>query len=203
MKLLNTFNIQFCEFWCPQDILEEIKNISNTVKWTQNKHNKISEERNFVIPKLDQWLSDCLSDVKKNFYHGLEADLVPYSVWMTKTSPTEYHHRHCHPNAIVSGVLYFNTFENCNSTFFHLKDPWWELQNSGFFKLIDDTNWDPKEITYEVVPEEGKMIIFPAHIVHSTSPKMVKKDRYTLVFNAFVKGKIGTSYGGSGIKIDY
>lgn len=203
MKLLSTFKIELCEFWCPKDILNDVKELAQNIKWVQNRSNKISEERNFVIPKFDEWLLDCLNDVKKNFYPDLEADLVPYSTWMTKTSPTEFHHKHCHPNAIVSGILYFNTFENCNPTIFYLKNPWWELQNSGLFKLVDDVNWDPKEITYEVLPEEGKMIIFPAQLIHSTAARMVKQDRYTLVFNTFLKGSIGTSYGGSKITISY
>jgi hypothetical protein len=105
--------------------------------------------------------------------------------WLTKSTLGEGSNWHIHNNAIISGLLYFSTFEKSGTKFLY-NDPWCEISSS----LIDIPK-NYKETT--IYPEKGKLLLWRSDIAHSTEPHTdIKNTRYTLAFNAFIDKHIST-----------
>jgi uncharacterized protein (TIGR02466 family) len=114
--------------------------------------------------------------------------ITPYITqsWLNYTETNQYHHRHEHPNSLVSGVFYINCHkEHDNIKFFkseykniklEIKD--WNLYNS-------ETWW------FSV--KTGDVILFPSSLTHMVETKQGDNTRISLAFNVFIKGTVGNN----------
>ena len=110
--------------------------------------------------------------------------------WLNYTETNQYHHRHSHPNSIISGVLYFDSnIENDKILFTNGKvyeqikpeidDKKFNLWNSG---------------TWFFPVETGNLFMFPSSTIHQVETKKGNNTRISLAFNTFYKGPLGSSY---------
>jgi len=105
--------------------------------------------------------------------------------WLNYTETNQYHHKHSHPNSIVSGVLYIDVDEKHDKIkFFNesykqitLEIKNWNMWNSASW-------WFPVKI--------GELILFPSSLTHMVETKEGDNTRVSLAFNVFVKGKLGS-----------
>lgn len=114
--------------------------------------------------------------------------VTPYITqsWLNYTEKNQYHHRHAHPNSLVSGVFYINCHETLDKIKFFknsyqtikLKTKKWNLWNS-------ESWW------YSV--KTGDIIMFPSSLIHMVESKDGDNTRISLAFNVFVKGTIGNN----------
>jgi len=108
--------------------------------------------------------------------------------WLNYTEADQYHHKHEHPNSIVSGVLYFDSdIENDKILFTRPDCP-------QIKPIIDNTKfnlWNSETWFFSV--KTGKLIMFPSSTIHSVEIKKGKNTRISLAFNTFYKGTIGSS----------
>jgi len=112
--------------------------------------------------------------------------VIPYITqsWLNYTETNQYHHKHAHPNSLVSGVFYINCHEEFdkikffNDTYKTIKPEikTWNLYNS-------ESWWFPVKT--------GDLIMFPSSLVHMVETKEGTNTRISLAFNVFVKGTIG------------
>ena len=109
--------------------------------------------------------------------------------WVNHTEKDEYHHRHSHPNSILSGVLYLDIDKDSdNITFFNGQSKHDTLLTfiPEEYNLYNSSAWTVGEF------KEGNIIIFPSILEHEVA---TRKDsgitRISLAFNSFVKGKLG------------
>ena len=112
--------------------------------------------------------------------------VIPYITqsWLNFTETNQFHHKHAHPNSIVSGVFYINCHEELDRIKFfnesyktikpEIKD--WNLWNS-------ESWWFPVKT--------GDIIMFPSSLPHAVENKEGTNTRISLAFNVFIKGKIG------------
>jgi uncharacterized protein (TIGR02466 family) len=112
--------------------------------------------------------------------------VIPYITqsWLNFTETNQFHHKHAHPNSIVSGVFYINCHETLDKIKFfnesyktikpEIKD--WNLWNS-------ESWWFPVKT--------GDIIMFPSSLPHAVENKEGTNTRISLAFNVFIKGKIG------------
>ncbi len=112
--------------------------------------------------------------------------VIPYITqsWLNYTETNQFHHKHAHPNSIVSGVFYINCHETLDKIKFfnesyktikpEIKD--WNLWNS-------ESWWFPVKT--------GDIIMFPSSLPHAVENKEGTNTRISLAFNVFIKGKIG------------
>jgi len=112
--------------------------------------------------------------------------VTPYITqsWLNYTETNQYHHKHAHPNSLVSGVFYINGHEEHDKIKF-FKDNYktiklevrdWNLYNS-------ETWWFPVKT--------GDIILFPSSLPHMVETKEGDNTRISLAFNVFIKGIIG------------
>jgi len=115
--------------------------------------------------------------------------VTPYITqsWLNYTETNQYHHKHEHPNSLVSGVFYVNCHEEFDKIKFFKKDLYqaikpetkdWNLYNS-------ETWW--------FTVKTGDIILFPSSLTHMVETKEGDNTRISLAFNVFIKGTIGNN----------
>jgi len=114
--------------------------------------------------------------------------VTPYITqsWLNYTETNQYHHKHQHPNSLVSGVFYVNCHEELDKIKFfndtyktikpEIKD--WNLYNSESWWFTVKT---------------GDIILFPSSLTHMVENKEGTNTRISLAFNVFIKGTIGNN----------
>ena len=115
-------------------------------------------------------------------------NITPYITqsWLNYTETNQYHHKHAHPNSLVSGVFYINCHEEHDKIkFFN--------DNYKTIKLeVKDWNLYNSESWWFTV-KTGDVILFPSSLTHMVETKEGDNTRISLAFNVFIKGKIGNN----------
>ena len=110
--------------------------------------------------------------------------------WFNVNEPGSTHHRHYHPNSIISGVLYVHVPERSGQLVFisphNNRDIVLDKKRNMTRNVFDVTSFFP-------VQEEGNLILFPSYVEHLVSKNESNENRYTISFNIFVKGHLGNS----------
>jgi uncharacterized protein (TIGR02466 family) len=129
--------------------------------------------------KVQDYFSKIISPVNK---------ITPYITqsWLNYTETNQYHHKHAHPNSLVSGVFYINCHkEHDKIKFFN--------DNYRTIKLeVKDWNmWNSESWWFSV--KTGDVILFPSSLTHMVETKQGDNTRISLAFNVFIKGTIGNN----------
>ena len=106
--------------------------------------------------------------------------------WLNYTETNQYHHKHQHPNSLVSGVFYINCHEEHDKIkFFN--------DNYKTIKLeVKDWNmWNSESWWFSV--KTGDVILFPSSLTHMVETKEGTNTRISLAFNVFIKGTVGNN----------
>ena len=115
-------------------------------------------------------------------------NITPYITqsWLNYTETNQYHHKHAHPNSLVSGVFYINCHEEHDKIkFFN--------DNYKTIKLeIKDWNLYNSESWWFTV-KTGDVILFPSSLTHMVETKQGDNTRISLAFNVFIKGTVGNN----------
>jgi uncharacterized protein (TIGR02466 family) len=115
-------------------------------------------------------------------------NITPYITqsWLNYTETNQYHHKHAHPNSLVSGVFYINCHEEHDKIkFFN--------DNYKTIKLeIKDWNLYNSESWWFSV-KTGDIILFPSSLTHMVETKEGTNTRISLAFNVFIKGTLGNN----------
>mgnify|MGYP003657601937 FL=1 len=110
--------------------------------------------------------------------------------WLNYTEADQYHHKHNHPNSVVSGVLYFDSDIKNDKILFS------KSTEQQIKPIIDNTKFNlSNSETWFFPVETGRLIMFPSSTIHSVEIKKGKNTRISLAFNTFYKGTIGSSVG--------
>jgi len=114
--------------------------------------------------------------------------ITPYITqsWLNYTEKNQFHHKHAHPNSLVSGVFYINCHEEHDKIkFFN--------DNYKTIKLeVKDWNiWNSESWWFSV--KTGDVILFPSSLTHMVETKQGDNTRISLAFNVFIKGTVGVN----------
>ncbi len=115
--------------------------------------------------------------------------VTPYITqsWLNYTETNQYHHKHEHPNSLVSGVFYVNCHEEFDKIKFFKKDAYQTIKPE-----IKDWNLYNSE-TWWFTVKTGDIILFPSSLTHMVETKEGDNTRISLAFNVFIKGTIGNN----------
>lgn len=98
---------------------------------------------------------------------------------------------HMHHNSLISGVLYLKAFENCGDLVFHRDTlslipfpPALDLDMDKF-NLYNCKSWGHQ-------PKTNDICLFPSVVSHSVDPNQSDEERWSLAFNVFARGDIGS-----------
>ena len=115
-------------------------------------------------------------------------NITPYITqsWLNYTETNQYHHKHQHPNSLVSGVFYIN----CDDKFDKIK-----FFNDTYKTIkpeVKDWNiWNSESWWFSV--KTGDVILFPSSLTHMVETKEGTNTRISLAFNVFIKGTVGVN----------
>jgi len=115
-------------------------------------------------------------------------NITPYITqsWLNYTETNQYHHKHQHPNSLVSGVFYIN----CNEEFDKIK--FYKEKYQTIKPEVKDWNiWNSE--TWWFAVKTGDIILFPSSLTHMVETKQGDNTRISLAFNVFIKGTVGNN----------
>ena len=114
--------------------------------------------------------------------------ITPYITqsWLNYTETNQYHHKHSHPNSLVSGVFYIN----CDEKFDKIK-----FFNENYKTIKTEVKewnlWNSLSWWFPV--KTGDIILFPSSLTHMVETKEGTNTRISLAFNVFIKGTVGNN----------
>jgi len=155
---------------------------------TPNQGNLTSEDRNVLaaaeLGSINQFVERSLADYFASIYDpSSPSDLRITESWCNYTEQGGYHHRHNHPNSLVSGVFYPQVdpevdklhFYKTFTSMIHIPPKEWNLWNSNSWWLS---------------VEVGDLLIFPSMVEHKVEVLERPGTRISLSFNSFPTGVI-------------
>jgi uncharacterized protein (TIGR02466 family) len=105
--------------------------------------------------------------------------------WLNFTKPAEYHHKHEHPNSLLSGVFYLNADKENDKIYFYNENQYQRIK----IQPVDWNYYNSRSWWYPV--GTGDLIIFPSELTHMVDVTTSKETRISLAFNVFAKGAFG------------
>ena len=170
----------------------ELKFVDKSKKDSHNNEGNIVSNNNYILnekpfinikKELDLRVQDYFDKIISP-----ANNITPYITqsWLNYTETNQYHHKHAHPNSLVSGVFYINCHEehdkikffNDNYKTIRLKTKDWNIWNS-------ESWWFPVKT--------GDVILFPSSLTHMVETKQGDNTRISLAFNVFIKGTVGNN----------
>jgi uncharacterized protein (TIGR02466 family) len=106
--------------------------------------------------------------------------------WLNYTETNQYHHKHAHPNSLVSGVFYINCHEKFDKIKFFKEDYKTIKPETKDWNLYNSETW-------WFTVKTGDIILFPSSLTHMVETKEGDNIRISLAFNVFIKGTIGNN----------
>jgi uncharacterized protein (TIGR02466 family) len=170
----------------------ELKFIDKNQKTFTKNEGNITSNNNYILNEkpfanIKKELDLAVKDYFEKIISSTDA-ITPYITqsWLNYTETNQYHHKHAHPNSLVSGVFYINCHEeydkikffNDNYKTIKLEVKDWNLYNS-------ETWW------FSV--KTGDIILFPSSLTHMVETKEGDNTRISLAFNVFIKGTVGNN----------
>lgn len=137
------------------------------------------------VSELRHFIEKCLHEYFMATYNPKnDTRLKITQSWLNWTELNEYHHRHAHPNSLISGCFYLDADENKDKIYFYRGG-----HNAITFPPVEWNQYNSDSWWYSVRP--NKLILFPSSLTHMVQPVESKKTRISLAFNTFPVGNIG------------
>ena len=158
----------------------------------QNKTNLISENLYIFEEPILKSIKDAVQealDIYATTVMGISQKLYVTQSWSLVNPPNVGMHGHTHSNSIVSGSLYYcdmpepvaRMIFDRYKTYRQL-----ELNPDGDKQNLFNT---PMNI---ITPKNGEVILFSSDLQHFVETNTATEPRYSIAFNTFVKGKLGS-----------
>lgn len=145
--------------------------------------------------ELNNFIIGCVNEYFRAIYDPMhDVSLRVTQSWMNYTNPGQYHHRHEHPNSLVSGVFYINVDPAVDKIRFYDTKYYqinflprsWNIFNSRSW-------WFPVS--------NGQLLLFPSSLTHMVEQKEGDNVRTSLAFNTFPVGAIGDKMDMTGLDL--
>ena len=173
---------------------QELQFVNEQKKHCHNNEGNINTNDHYILnQKQFKNIKKFLDKHCKNYLDTIicpkdNIELYITQSWLNYTEKDKYHHKHEHPNSVVSGVLYFDSdIKNDKIIFSHSK---------GYQQIspkIDNKKfnlWNSGTWFFPV--ETGDLYMFPSSTTHQVDTKQGTNTRISLAFNTFYKGTIGS-----------
>ena len=174
---------------------QELQFVKEQKKHCMSNEGNINTKDNYVLNRkefknikkfLDKHCKDYLEKIicpKNNI------DLYITQSWLNYTEANQYHHKHAHPNSVISGVFYFDSDKENDKILFSSSKSYEQIK-----PVIDKTKyniWNSETWFFPV--ETGNLFMFPSSTNHQVETKQGSNTRISLAFNTFYKGTVGSN----------
>ena len=127
---------------------------------------------------LHSFLINCLS----NFPNIDKSINFEVDAWININKKGDYNEKHNHPNSNLAGVLYLKCPKDCGNIVFDSPVGFQSYQEIlSYTKKFKEYNNVFQ--SYEFYPAEGKMLVFPSHLLHVVQANKSNEDRISVSFN--------------------
>jgi len=172
---------------------QELNFVEQQKKHCSNNQGNINTKDNYILNRkefknikkfLDKHCKDYLDTIicpKNNI------EIYITQSWLNYTETNQYHHKHEHPNSVVSGVFYFDSDIKNDKILFSHPIPYKQIYpqiDKEKFNLWNSNTW-----FFPV--ETGNLFMFPSSTTHQVETKQGNNTRVSLAFNTFYKGNLG------------
>ena len=113
------------------------------------------------------------------------------SSWINKHLPGDWTQGHDHVNSLISGIYYIDSPQNGGDLVFHKDRSYVNL----FPRIMsfEFTHWEPWNCeAWRIIPQTGDIVLFPSTLIHSVTKNKSNKQRFSLAFNVFPRGHLGS-----------
>jgi uncharacterized protein (TIGR02466 family) len=171
----------------------EIDFINNQKKLSKKNGGNLISENKYILDShelcdLKQNITDVMNEYFKNVFEPKKGvELYITNSWLNWTENDQFHHRHCHPNSLVSGVFYINTSSSDEITFFNPNKILGNININSPEKGIFSTQ------TWSFGVNKNHLLLFPSTLEHGVDERPPSNNtRLSLSFNTWFKGEIGS-----------
>ena len=142
-----------------------------------------SKEMKRIATFIDQCVQDYFQEV-----YAPKHKVKPYVTqsWANYTNKGQFHHKHNHPNSVISGVFYVAADAAKDRIFFY-KDGYQQIK----VKTESWNQWNSESWWFEVAA--GKVVLFPSHLTHMVETVQAENIRISIAFNTFLEGVVRDS----------
>tara|TARA_X000000368_G_C22971408_1_gene685646 strand:+ start:595 stop:1251 length:657 start_codon:yes stop_codon:yes gene_type:complete len=143
---------------------------------------------NFLDRSLNQYITNVydnhrtredMNDIPPYSPETINYNYVVTSSWFTKTKKGKHAHSHDHNGLDISGVYYLQTNECDGSLVF--EHPLRMLSNNFIMWLTTGRD-------QSIIPQNGKLILWPAYLKHRVETNTTDDDRISISFNIKITG---------------
>ena len=147
--------------------------ISNRGGW-QSSGFEVKDEND----KLHNFLFNCIN----GFPHiNYKVNFLIYA-WININKPGNYNVKHLHPTNDLSGVLLIKAPQNSGDIVF--ESPYEFQAYQEIDSYVDEfRNSFNIDHSYYFTPIDGRMLIFPSHLMHEVEENLSNEDRISVSFN--------------------
>tara|TARA_B100000902_G_scaffold212677_1_gene202228 strand:- start:200 stop:793 length:594 start_codon:yes stop_codon:yes gene_type:complete len=153
------------------------KTVSNRGGW---------QSKNFNIRNKDDILQGTLMNCLAGFPTIKESYGLSGEVWININKTGNYNAKHHHPNSNLSGVLWIKIPENSGRIEFISPV---DFQADREVRSYTEEFKDKHRIhhSYYFPPIEGRMLVFPSHLIHHVTENKSDEDRISVSFNLIIQ----------------
>ena len=120
-----------------------------------------------------------VADVFKEYgWHYTPGKVNLTEMWAIINKKNNFNTEHTHPNNYLSAAYYVKAPENCGS--FRVSNP---NQIARERIAISDNKTEFNQVSAQVKPVEGDLLLFPAYLPHSVGMNLSDEDRIVISFN--------------------
>jgi uncharacterized protein (TIGR02466 family) len=170
----------------------ELKFIDKNKKTFTKNEGNITSTNNYILNEkpftnIKKELNLIVKDYFEKVISSTDA-VTPYITqsWLNYTETNQYHHKHTHPNSLISGVFYINCHEEYDKIKF-FNDKYQAIKP----EVKNWNTWNSETWWFSV--KTGDVIMFPSSLTHMVETKQGDNTRISLAFNIFIKGKVGSN----------
>ena len=151
--------------------------LSETISLLKNK--TLTLLNKFIIKKAEEYTRDVL---------GIKDQIYLTQSWSTINTTNAFHTPHMHANTFIS-LVYFAQCKS-GSINFHLSTT--SLREGFNFKYTPHKYTLYNSQGWELALKTGDVVLFPGHLIHSSSPNQSPEPRIIVGANFFIKGTLGS-----------
>jgi|TARA_R110000744_G_scaffold204663_1_gene323450 uncharacterized protein (TIGR02466 family) len=154
----------------------------------KNDGNTTSNDTYIFNNKIFNTLKKELEVIVQDYFKQILSakNVTPYITqsWLNYTEKNQFHHKHRHPNSMVSGVFYIDADEKYDRIYFYNDKHSVIVPEVNEFNTFNSGSW-----FFPV--KTGQLFLFPSSLEHMVETKKGSNTRISLAFNVFVKGSLG------------
>ncbi len=159
------------------------ENFSNKGGWQSTP--KYNREKNILMDTSINTIQSYLKDIVQP-----DTSLGINGAWININSKDNYNEFHSHPHCHMAGVFWIKLPKDSGNIEF--QNPQHFLSAGEMDAYLDDfKNSSNCWQQYWIVPTEGTIILFPAHLIHGVNPNKSRQDRISFAFNVLLDSDLG------------